>query len=98
MRILDMHRPLHQTSSRSGNSFYTEYIRSSAWQVLRSQALTRDHSVCQVCKNAEATQVHHLTYVRLGHESLEDLLSVCRSCHQKFTKLTKHRKDGLTFM
>jgi hypothetical protein len=25
--------------------------------------------------------VHHLTYVRFGHERLEDLLTLCRPCH-----------------
>ena len=34
------------------------------------------------CTN-EATDVHHLTYERLGKERLDDLQALCRKCHEQ---------------
>ncbi len=36
---------------------------------------------CVGC-GASSYQLHHLTYDRLGHEELRDLLSLCSSCHE----------------
>ena len=60
---------------------YIDYLKSEEWKVLREKILTRDNFICQKCKHEKATSVHHLTYKRLGRELLEDLISVCRSCH-----------------
>ncbi len=38
--------------------------------------------MCQVC-GGDATDVHHLTYDRFGHEDMNDLVSLCRRCHEK---------------
>jgi 5-methylcytosine-specific restriction endonuclease McrA len=45
--------------------------------------LERDSYLCQRCQSKIAIQVHHLTYERLGHERLEDLISICLACHIK---------------
>jgi 5-methylcytosine-specific restriction endonuclease McrA len=68
------------------NEEYIAYIRSSAWKELRKKALERDKHLCQVCKIRMATQVHHLTYARFGHELPEDLISICTPCHRLITK------------
>jgi hypothetical protein len=62
---------------------YLRYIRSPIWAA-RSRAYRDLYPTCQVadCTNPSA-QVHHLTYVRLGHERPGDLLAVCVSCHRK---------------
>jgi CRISPR system Cascade subunit CasD len=39
-----------------------------------------DHNRCVFC-DAPAEEVHHLTYENYGHESDEDLRSLCRVCH-----------------
>jgi hypothetical protein len=39
-----------------------------------------DHNRCVFC-DAPAEEVHHLTYENYGHESDEDLRSLCRICH-----------------
>ena len=41
---------------------------------------------CQVC-GGRATDVHHLTYDRFGHEDMGDLVSLCRRCHSKIVDL-----------
>lgn len=62
---------------------YLRYIRSPLWRT-RSREYRRAHPICEVrwCSN-RATQVHHLTYARLGRELPEDLMAVCTTCHKK---------------
>jgi 5-methylcytosine-specific restriction endonuclease McrA len=65
-------------------SSYSRYLESPEWQVRRSRILARDGFVCRQCRFHAATQVHHLTYARVGHELDEDLISVCDACHDQF--------------
>ena len=62
--------------------WYSAYLRSPEWAAKRQRVLERDSFLCQYqnCR-AIATEVHHLTYERVGEELLEDLLSVCGGCH-----------------
>jgi hypothetical protein len=62
---------------------YKEYLthKLSPWQNLRAQVKARD-KVCTSCgKNSGIMDVHHITYARIGNESLEDLRLLCRACH-----------------
>lgn len=61
---------------------YTAYLQSPAWQRVRARVLDRAKGRCETC-GKPATQVHHLTYERLGHEYMSDLLAVCEPCHLK---------------
>lgn len=63
--------------------WYNRYLASPAWKAKRLRTLERDRYMCQGCGVARATQVHHLTYDRVGDEMLFDLASVCEACHQK---------------
>jgi len=62
---------------------YIDYLDSEAWKNKRREALVRDNNVCQVCKENLAEEVHHITYENLFNEKLEDLLSVCKMCHNQ---------------
>jgi len=61
---------------------YRERLQSPEWQALREIVLTRANSLCDVpgCLS-EPTEVHHLTYDRIGREDWRDLVAVCRPCH-----------------
>jgi len=61
--------------------FYLEHLASEKWQRMRAEVISRDKGRC-TC-GAKGTDVHHLTYENLGQEELEDLILLCRSCHQK---------------
>lgn len=63
--------------------WYSSYLLSPKWKQLRQRVLQRDNHLCQGCRRAAATQVHHLTYVRVGDELLFDLVSVCDGCHDR---------------
>lgn len=68
------------------NPAYDSYIHSTAWREKADERLKLDRRVCQVC-GKEATDVHHLTYDRFGHEDMNDLVSLCRKCHEKAEEL-----------
>lgn len=61
---------------------YSQYLSSEAWRDRRELVLKRAHGVCEGCGLAQATQVHHLTYVRIGREMLFDLVAICDDCHE----------------
>lgn len=63
--------------------WYHAYLQSSEWQDKRQRVLERDEHVCRGCGLWPATQVHHLTYQRVGHEMLFDLVAICDRCHDK---------------
>lgn len=63
-----------------GNPEYERYIHSAGWRQIAEQRLELDNHICPVC-GGEATDVHHLTYEHFGHESMDDLVSLCRKCH-----------------
>ena len=47
---------------------------------------------CQECGRASSEMtldVHHLTYERLGHERADDLIVLCRSCHERHERNKK---------
>jgi len=62
---------------------YYEYLRSPEWRAKREKVLQRDKFICQGCLNAEATEVHHLTYDHVFNEFLFELTSLCRECHER---------------
>jgi 5-methylcytosine-specific restriction endonuclease McrA len=64
---------------------FVEYRKQPEWQVRRGQALTRARYRCQMGASHDATlDVHHRSYENYGDERPEDLVVLCRSCHQKF--------------
>jgi len=68
---------------------YEAYLQTPQWQLRRRRVLERADFRCEGCRQAPATQVHHLTYKRLGHEMLFDLVAVCDACHEAI-----HRPQG----
>src|SRR4051812_49177503 len=51
------------------------------------------HGIGDRCRH-RATQVHHKTYERLGHERMEDLAACCRSCHRAIEKQLAQQKGA----
>lgn len=65
---------------------YKEYIKSEEWKNKRKEVLKRDKFKCRLCsaKGSEYNlHVHHNSYNNLGNEPLEDLITLCKSCHEK---------------
>lgn len=64
-------------------AWYNAYLQTPEWKTRRRRVLERDNHLCQGCRMADATQVHHLTYAHVGNELLYELISVCDDCHTK---------------
>ncbi len=73
-------RPRKRKGSWTGN--YEAYLRSDEWTAKRRVILERDGYRCP-CGSRRHLHVHHLTYERLGHELLDDLVTLCRGCHRR---------------
>ena len=71
---------------------YLDYMQSNAWNELRTKRLIKDDFACRLCGNRNNLQVHHLIYPKhseFGSEPLNDLLTLCESCHRVVEKLKK---------
>lgn len=67
------------------------YMSSQAWKARRLQWFVDERNLaggpvtCPGCGrflNPRFCDVHHTTYARLGHEAHDDLLAMCRACHE----------------
>lgn len=63
---------------------YYEYLETSAWKAKRRQKFRQAGYRCQICNSGGTLNVHHRTYERVGNELLEDLVVLCRNCHDLF--------------
>ena len=61
---------------------YEAYLRSPEWRAKRLPVLQRAAGVCECCEHYVPTDVHHLTYERIGNELNTDLMAVCSFCHK----------------
>jgi 5-methylcytosine-specific restriction endonuclease McrA len=62
-------------------AMYDSYMRSEQWAQKRREVIERDQGICGICRDAGISEVHHLTYERVGREALDDLVGVCSACH-----------------
>lgn len=71
-----------EAQDREWLAWYNQYLESEEWQQKRSMVLKRANWICEGCGKNRANQVHHLTYERVGHEMLFDLVAICKDCHE----------------
>jgi len=62
---------------------YTEYLNTPHWWAVRKAINERD-KVCQWCGSEISLNVHHLSYENKWHEQNEDLILLCKECHEKY--------------
>jgi len=61
---------------------YQKHLASPKWLETRKRVMLRCQGICEGCRKSPAVHVHHMTYARMGHEMLFDLVGVCLDCHQ----------------
>lgn len=93
----DHEEPAGKYRSRAESRSYWQYIRSSAWleSEARLEELRRAGYRCRICNRAEGEiqlEVHHRSYTRLGHESPEDLTTLCVDCHRLYTDAARRAR------
>lgn len=77
--------------------FYKKYMTSPAWAAKKEERLQIDDYRCVMCgrsvDHCRSMQCHHITYQNLGNENvLNDLVTVCGSCHKKLHGYLSRRK------
>lgn len=76
-----------------GFATYAEYLTSPHWQNFRTCLLKRENvpEMCWGCRMpvwavslvyGQQLNVHHIKYDRLGREEFNDVVVLCRRCHQ----------------
>lgn len=70
-----------------GDSYYAQahnaYLNSLAWKDRRRLVMERAQGLCEGCRKAAATEVHHLSYAHWGQELLFELVALCGNCHDR---------------
>ena len=74
---------LRRLASRSTAAPPRSKQTTTHWRKIRQEVLDRDKA-CAICRSTEFLEVHHRTYERIGEERQEDLITLCRECHQIF--------------
>lgn len=69
---------------------YQHYLQTPHWQHFRKEAIKDAGERCRVCNSkAKSLQVHHRDYTNRGRETFNDVVVLCKACHDKL-----HRKQG----
>lgn len=63
-------------------AFHQTYLKTVDWRFRREPVLRRAQGCCERCHVCEPLEVHHLHYDTAGNETPEDLIAVCRDCHE----------------
>lgn len=64
---------------------YAERRQTKEWAILKRQVHRRDGYRCRLCgRDGVQLHVHHRTYKTYAEERLEDLITLCRTCHEHF--------------
>jgi 5-methylcytosine-specific restriction endonuclease McrA len=83
--VLGMHPgtpPKSLNRRKMGKSrWYKIYLKSVAWQNKRKAAFEHHGKYCFKCGTL-ACDIHHLTYENVGYEPLDDIVPLCRQCHE----------------
>jgi len=62
---------------------YQEYLQTKHWNRKKYALSRRTPRKCLYCSSRTNLEVHHLTYIRIGNERMEDLCFLCDDCHEK---------------
>jgi 5-methylcytosine-specific restriction endonuclease McrA len=69
---------------------YAERRQTKEWAILKKQVHRRDGYRCRLCGRDDVQlHVHHRTYETYAEERLEDLVTLCRTCHEHFHFLSE---------
>ena len=62
---------------------YSEYLKSKEWAEIRIDLFNKRGKKCEWCDCKKSLQVHHLHYRNIFREEPEDLVILCKVCHEK---------------
>jgi DNA invertase Pin-like site-specific DNA recombinase len=82
-RLYDVNRQTESAIRSLRRLPYREYLRTHHWRRTRELALERAGHRCALCPSCDFLSVHHRSYLRLGFEQPQDLIVLCRECHER---------------
>lgn len=62
--------------------YHNAYMHSTRWHILRAKLLTESNYQCASCQSKQVLQLHHRHYHTLGCESVDDVIVLCKKCHE----------------
>lgn len=71
---------------------YRDYLESPHWQAFKEWALLARGRRCEMCGRSDQVDVHHLSYLRRGHERLDDVQVLCRDHHRQAHAVAVRRR------
>jgi len=77
------------------NQQYRDYLKSDLWFDKVRKVIERDRC-CRVCDSKNRLTVHHLTYQNVFRESLEELMTLCWTCHKQLHQIAKNKKCDIS--
>jgi len=61
---------------------YRDYLVSDSWKLLRQEVFKRDGYKCTKCNSPKNLVAHHLHYINLFNEHINELETLCNKCHK----------------
>jgi hypothetical protein len=75
-------RTLEDAAQALGYPSYRDYLASGHWADFQARVYAAYGSVTCVACDFPRPSLHHVTYERLGRESLSDVIPLCSRCHR----------------
>lgn len=63
---------------------YLDYLQTDHWEALRLDVFEKWGKVCINCGSNDQVDAHHLVYRQLLDCTPDDLLPLCRRCHDRY--------------
>lgn len=71
----------HWKQENNPKEKYQMYLASREWGLIKRQVHKRSKGICERCLIHKGDAVHHITYERKFNERLDDLIHLCKGCH-----------------
>lgn len=71
---------------------YDSYLQSKHWKTFSAAYRKKHKRCCEFCGSIGRTELHHITYERLGRERNSDVVLLCEDCHAEIHVLVKNGK------
>ena len=83
--------PPKRDITKSPKENYEIFLKSEYWKRVRIMKIEQSGGKCQICGSRKCLNVHHNSYEHhyKEHKHLEDLVVLCRKCHEKFHDIVK---------
>lgn len=72
---------------------YSVYIKSEWWTKRKNKFYKENEKRCMACLGTKYIDLHHLFYGNYGNETDEQLVALCRLCHEEYHQTYGVAKD-----